>query len=70
MKTVCVKGFFRSFRVNKTLGHFGLRAITLDSKTETTKMEKRKLNIAMETLNKVSAEFPETNQLIEEKSRT
>ena len=33
-------------------------------------MEKRKLNIAMETLNKVSAEFPETNQLIEEKSRT
>ena len=66
MKTVCVKGFFRSFRVNKTLGHFGLRAITLDSKTETTKMEKRNLNIAMKTLNEVSVEFSETKQFIEE----
>ena len=65
MKTVCIKGFFRSFRVNKTLGHFGLRPITLDSKTETTEMEKRNLNIAMKTLNEVSVEFSETKQFIE-----
>ena len=71
LKTVCVKNSLsKSSRANSILGYCGLRPSAIASKTETTKIEKRKLNIAMETLNKVSAEFPETNQLIEEKSRT
>ena len=39
----------------------------LASKTETTKMYKRKLSIAMEVLNKVSVESPETKEFIDQK---
>ena len=59
LKSICVKkGFPRSFRVNKTLGYFGLRPSALASQSEATKMEKCDFNIAMETLNEVSIEFP------------
>ena len=37
------------------------------SETQTTKIYKRKLSIAMKVLNKVSAEFPETKEFIDEK---
>ena len=39
----------------------------LASRTETTKMYKRKLSIAMEVLNKVSVESPETKEFIDQK---
>ena len=38
----------------------------LDRKTETTKLENRKLNIAIVFLNKVSVKFPDTKEFIEE----
>ena len=47
-------------------GYFGLRPSALAIKIETTKMEKRKLDIVMQTPNEVSAEFQETKQFIEE----
>ena len=52
--------------MNKMLGYFELSPSTLASETETTKMDRRKLNIALEVLNKVSVKFPETKQFIEE----
>ena len=39
----------------------------LGSKTEATKMEKTKIIIAMEVLNKVLVEFPKTKEFINEK---
>ena len=42
--------------MNKRLGYFELIPSALASKTETTKIEKRKLNIALEVLNKMSLE--------------
>ena len=38
----------------------------LDRKAETTKLENRKLNIAIVFLNKVSVKFPDTKEFIEE----
>ena len=64
LTAACVKKrFSRSSSANKILGYFGLRPSALASKIETTKMEKRKLNIAMETLNEVYVEFPKLNSL-------
>ena len=63
LKAVYIKnGFSRSSRTNKTLRYFVLRPSAPASKMETTKMEKRKLDIAIKTLNKVS----DTKQSIEE----
>ena len=68
LEAVCVKNYLsRSFSVNKT-GYFELMSSALASKTETTKMEKRKLDIAMEVLNEVSVEFPETKELTTKKA--
>ena len=47
----------RTSRVNKRLGYFELISSARASKTETTKIEKRKLNIALEFLNTMSVEF-------------
>ena len=43
-----------------------MRPSPLASKTETIKMEKRKLLMLIEVLNKVTVEFSETKQFIEE----
>ena len=64
LKAVYIKnGFSRSSRTNKTLRYFVLRPSAPASKMETTKMEKRKLDITIKTLNKVS----DTKQSIEER---
>ena len=52
--------------MNKRLEYFGLRLSALASKTETTKMEKLKINITLKVLNEVSVEFPDTKHFIEE----
>ena len=56
----------RSFRQNKNLGCFVLMSGSLATKTETTKIYKSKLSIAMEVLNKVSVKSPETEEFIAE----
>ena len=50
---------------NKTLGYFGVMSSALASKTETTKLETQKLNIALKVLSEVSAEFSKTKLFIE-----
>ena len=57
----------RSFSASKTLGYFALMSSAPVSETQTTKIYKRKLSIAMKVLNKVSVEFPETKEFIDEK---
>ena len=66
---VCIrnKELSRSFRVNKRLIYFGLKSIALDKNTKITKMEKRKLIIAVEVLHEVSVTYPETREYIDEK---
>ena len=59
------KGFSRSSMTNKTLGYFGVMSSALASKTETTKLETQKLNIALKVLSEVSVEFSKTKLFIE-----
>ena len=47
--------------------HFILMSSALASKTETRKMDKRMLSIAIEVLNGVPVEFLETKEFIDEK---
>ena len=54
-------------RTNKTFGYFVLISSALGSKTEATKMDKTKIIIAMEVLNKVLVEFLKTKEFINEK---
>lgn len=54
-------------RINKTLGYFVLISSALGTKTEATKMDKTKIIIAMEVLNKVLVEFLKTKEFINEK---
>ena len=42
-------------------------SIALGSKTETRKLNERKLNITMEVMKEVYIEFPETKEIIHEK---
>ena len=53
--------------MDKTVGYFSLISSAIASKTETTKMDKIKLCIAMEVLNEASIEFPDTNEVIDGK---
>ena len=53
--------------MNKILRYFGLMPSALISKTATTKMDKIKLNIAIEVLQEVYVEFLETKEFIDKK---
>ena len=62
------KELYRTSRESKTIGYFELMSSALNIKTNN-KIEKRKLNIAIEVLHDVSVTYAETKEFIYDNSK-